>query len=513
MRADYGMTKPSRFRRDRTGFDPMGSGADYHIRSQSQYLRMVELAREVEREDPYARQGIRRLVSSVQPGGATLNPTTGDKEINTILFDLWAEWSENPLTCHAAGKMDWRKMTNVGFARTMVDGDFIGLPLENGQIQTLEAHRLRSPDTGRTFRGVCGVEMENTGRPTRYWLTKEPINPNERAKVSDVTSIPAFDDDGGHNAFHVYDDERFTQSRGISRFVSCYDIASMRDDLFFANLVRAQVNSCITYAEEWDVGAIQTPQEVADGAVSYDYWADGTPRTLVDMVPGRILRGKPGKTWRVLNPNIPGSEFETFTLQLLTTFAINIDVPLAVLILDPSKLNFSGWRGVIQKAQETYSDLRHTEVRRWHCPVYHWKVRQWAKTNDRLLAFLEKTGPDGLKVLLRHGWNFPGWEYIDPEKDAARHRMELGEGMTSHRRFAATRHGVDWEILAAEIVDDRKFARRLSCIAARELNDEFPEFKTTPEMLCPMSQPQGVTKSETKSETVAAEGSPNAQPA
>lgn len=514
MRADYGMTKPSRFKRERTGFDPMGSGADYHIRSQSQYLKMIELARELEREDPYARQAVRRVTNAVQPGGATVDPKTGDKEINTILFDLWEEWSTDPLKCHAAGKMDWRKMTNVGFARTLVDGDFIGLPLVDGMIQTLEGHRLRSPDTGRNFRGVCGVESTNVGRPVRYWITKEPINPNERAKVTDVAPYAAFDGDGNPSVFHVYDDERFTQSRGITRFAGVYDISGMRDDLQFANLVRAQVASCVAYAEEWDLGAQAENGEPGDGPSNYDYWPDGTPRQTVDMVPGKILRGRPGKRWNVLNPNIPGNEYECFVLHLLACFAVNLDIPLMVLLLDPTKTNFSGWRGAMNIARETYTELRQTHLRRWHVPAYQWKVRQWATENPRLAAWVAKNGPDGLSMLLKHGWNFTGWENPDPVTDATKNKMELGEGMTSHRRFSATRHGVDWEVLRDEIIEDRFGARKKACEKARELNQEFPEFFTTPEMLCPMPQPMGVTQTTNKSETKSVvEEDPNAQPA
>jgi capsid protein len=500
MRADYGMTKPSRFKRDRSGFDPMGSGADYHIRSQSQYLKMIELARELEREDPYARQAVRRVVNAVQPGAATVDPQTGDKSINAILFDLWEEWSTDPLKCHAAGKMSWRKMTNVGFARTLVDGDYIGLPLTSGAIQTLEGHRLRSPDTGRSFRGVCGVESTNEGRPTRYWITKEPINPNERAKVSDVTSYPAFDSDGNPLVHHVYDDERFTQSRGITRFAGVYDVSGMRDDLQFANLVRAQVASCITYAEQWDVGSPAESGAPGDGPLSYDYWPDGTQRTTVDMVPGKILRGRPGQSWHILNPNIPGNEYECFVLNLLACFAVNLDIPLMVLLLDPTKTNFSGWRGAMNIARETYSELRQTHVRRWHAPVYQWKVRQWASENPKLAAFVAKD-PGNLAKLLKHGWNFTGWENPDPVTDATVNRIEVGEGLTSHRRFSAKRHGVDWEVLQDEIIEDRFGARRKACLKARELNTEFPEFFTSPEMLCPMPQPMGITQSTTKSET------------
>lgn len=516
MRADYGMTKPSRFRRDRTGFDPMGSGADYHIRSQSQYLKMIELARELEREDPLVRQAVRRVVNNVQPGGATVDPQTGDDEINTILFEAWEEWANDPLKCHSAGTMTWRRMTNVGFARTLIDGDYLGLPVSDGTIQTLEAHRLRSPDTGKTFRGVCGVEADSRGRPVRYWITKEPINPNERAKVSDVTSIPALDSDGQKQVFHVFDSERLSQSRGVTRLAPVYDIRGMTDDVEFAQLVKQQVAACVAYAEKWEAGAERpTKSDVGDGPVEYDYWADGTSRELVNMVPGKILRSHPGQSWEALNPNMPGDGYHKQISNLLTYFAVNLDLPRMVLLLDASDSNFSSYRNVMQQARDTYREIQKWHFGVWHTPAWNWRCRVMATKDERVRRFVERSGPDGLKLLTKHVWNPVGWDYIEPVADATRWQLELGNGLTSYRRFYAHRHGTDNETMTSEIVEDMEYRYTKACEAAERINKKFPKFAIKdPWELCPKSSAIGVTTSTTVSETTSTvEEATNAQPA
>ena len=51
MRSDYNAARQTRFRRRLTGVASGGSGSDYHYRNESDYLRMLELARAGDRND------------------------------------------------------------------------------------------------------------------------------------------------------------------------------------------------------------------------------------------------------------------------------------------------------------------------------------------------------------------------------------------------------------------------------------------------------------------------------
>jgi len=51
IRADYAAAKSSRFRRHRSGVPTSGAHADYHYRSESDYLRLMEWARDFDRND------------------------------------------------------------------------------------------------------------------------------------------------------------------------------------------------------------------------------------------------------------------------------------------------------------------------------------------------------------------------------------------------------------------------------------------------------------------------------
>src|SRR3989304_7245660 len=89
LKADYAAAKQSRFRRRRTGISPTGSGADYHYRNESDYLRVMEYARAMDRDDVIVGQTVDRSVANEIQDGFTLTPQTPDASANE---DLTARW-------------------------------------------------------------------------------------------------------------------------------------------------------------------------------------------------------------------------------------------------------------------------------------------------------------------------------------------------------------------------------------------------------------------------------------
>ncbi|NQT37803.1 MAG: hypothetical protein HQ581_09960, partial [Planctomycetes bacterium] len=61
LRADYDLSKQTRFRRSRSGVSAVGKHADYHYRSESQFFRAMELSRDIDRNDIVVGQAVDRL--------------------------------------------------------------------------------------------------------------------------------------------------------------------------------------------------------------------------------------------------------------------------------------------------------------------------------------------------------------------------------------------------------------------------------------------------------------------
>ncbi|MBW3540757.1 MAG: phage portal protein [Planctomycetes bacterium] len=498
LRGDYDAAKSrsNRFLRQRA-LPSGGAGADWHIRNQTHFLTMLELAREFERNEPLLRQAVRRLKSNVNVGGMALDPETGDKKVDRHLAQRWADWSGDRGRCHAADKYDFATIANIALARIVLDGDVFGLPLADGRLQMHEAHRCRTPDRARKDAGVCGVLSDELGRPVRYKFTKERVELGAPVRVNDVTEIPARDKAGRRQVFHLFHPERFSQSRGITAIAPVVNVVGMRDDLDFAQLVKAQVAACVTYFEKVELGAPEWSGDgSAEGELSFDEWPNGSDRSTVGMHPGKVLRGKPGHSWEGFSPNIPNSEYFQHVRLMLTYLAINLDLPLIVLLLDASEANFSSYRNVIDQARMTYHEIQRWFASQFHAEVYRWKVGQWLANDPELARFqsqaLERGDPE---ALFRHFWNPIGYPYIEPVKDQTAHLLELANGMTSPRRFHAKR-GQEFETVAVEIIEDRAFAIDAAVRRAHALNQalsvELGDEKVHWRDLCPTPTAEGI---------------------
>ena len=66
-------------RRRVIGVRPMGSGADFHYKSEAQYLKMMDRLRYIDRNDPIMGQGITGLIDIVLQDGLTVDPKTDDE--------------------------------------------------------------------------------------------------------------------------------------------------------------------------------------------------------------------------------------------------------------------------------------------------------------------------------------------------------------------------------------------------------------------------------------------------
>jgi lambda family phage portal protein len=475
LRSDYSAGTTNRFRPQPTGVSSGGSGADYHYRNETHYLRMIERSRYFDRNNMVVAQGVNRLCANILQDGFTNNIETGDKGIDAELAARWLEWSISEDACDLEGEKNWGEIERLALRSTVVDGDVIALPNRDGALQLIENHRLRTP-TNTTKNVIHGILLDDRpnsfGRRLQYWLTREDLNPNTTlSRVSDIVKYDARDFDGFRQVLHIYNPNRISQRRGVTAFAPAVDVVGMHDDLQFAHLVKAQVASCFAIFEEYQLG-VPRASNTQTGSQSTESMADGSTRVVEGLAPGMRVKGTPGMKLQGFSPNIPNPEFFPHATLLLTFIAINLDLPVAVLLLDPRQTNFSGWRGAIDQARMRFKVIQRWLIGKLHRPVYTWKVRQWIAEDPALRRAAERLG----KEIFTHVWNPPTWRYIEPMKDAAADDLRVSRNLISQRRRAAEQ-GYDWDVLRSEIVADRVAVVREALTAAKKVNSEFPEAK------------------------------------
>ena len=245
LRSDYEAARSNRFTRVRSGVLSSGSGADYHYRSESQYLKLMEYARDIDRNDLAVGQTITRAVEQTIGDGFSLDVNTGDDGLDKELKPRWTDWSEDPEQCDVQGEKTFWDMEQLALRDTFVAGDILALPLREGSLEMIEAHRLRTA-TNTTRNVVHGVLLDERRRRLEYWFTRDEIDPMRAvSRVSDMRRIPAYGEDGFRQVFHVYNPRRVSQTRGVTALAPIFNATTILDDTIFAKLIQSQVLSLI----------------------------------------------------------------------------------------------------------------------------------------------------------------------------------------------------------------------------------------------------------------------------
>lgn len=470
MRSDFAAAKYSRFRRQRTGILSIGSGADWHYRVQSEFLRIMEYARDMDRNDCIVGQAVDRAVDNQVRSGLKPDPKTGDKSVDDELRERWKAWSTDRDQCDVTGENTFHAQERLAARAVMVDGDVFALPLKEGCLQMVEGHRARTPvSTKRNV--VHGVLLDERRKPAEYWFTKDDIDPMQAVRlVSQMERYPARDAEGNRNVFHTYNPKRFTQTRGVSAFAPIFDLLGMFEDVNFAKLVQQQIVSCFAVFHERDINYQSDDGAQAGEQSTENLPLDGSTRLLQGIAPGMEIFGKPGEKLAGFSPNVPNAEFFPHMRLILTLIGINLGMPLIMVLLDASETNFSSWRGAIDQARQGFDSNQRTMVDRFYQPVYTWKVGQWCSEDPALRAAAKKLK----QKMFAHVWTKPGWPYIDPLKDANADLLRQRNALISPRRLQAER-GREWMEVADEIVADNAYAIAAAKKAAKAINAQFPD--------------------------------------
>ena len=470
LKNDYSAARASRFRRVRSGVPVNGSGADYHYRNDSDYLKIMEYARDMDRNDVIIGQTVDRAVVNTVQGGIGLDIETGDTAINEILTSMWNDWKASPDRVDVAGVFNFSQLEHLMLRARFIDGDIFVLPTNEGSLQIFESHRVRTPNfTKKTV--VHGVEMDSRRRRKAYYITRESLDPHSVIKLGDVEVIPARDEDGYQNVFHLFDPKRISQTRGVSVLAPIFDQAGMFEDINFAKLVQQQVVSCITIFREMESGFGPDYPGNKTSTGTKEAWGTGE-RIIEGIAPGLEIRGRAGEKLHGFSPNVPNAEFFPHVRMMLQIIGCNLGMPLVMVLLDASETNFSGYRGAVEQARMGFHRNQRMMVDQFNRPVYLWKVREFLRTDAALRRASTKAGIN----IFGHRWNPPVWPYIEPSKDAAADEKRLSANLISPRRLHAER-GRDFDEIAREIVEDRQQFIAQAIEAAKALNEANPEAK------------------------------------
>ena len=486
-KADYDAMRESRFVRRRLGLAPQGGSADYHVRNEPQYLDLIEKARDMARNDNVIGKTIEKAATNCVQSGFVLDPKTGDKSLDNDLKARWKAFAGDPDECDIQGESCWNEIEHLVVTSILRDGDIFGIGTADGPVQMIEGHLCRNPYAYRKnkLNTVIGVELDEYRKPTKYHIRQESNDPFRTSQRATSEAYRARDAQGHRQVFHMYDRNRFSQTRGVTCLAPVFQIGGMFEDINFAKVVQQQVASCfaiIRYRDAGTAGQLPSMNKVY-GPETTDAI---TGRVTPELSPGMEYEADYGEKLEAFSPNIPNAEYFQQAKMLLMLIGINIGVPYVEMMMDAESTNFSGFRGALDTARRNWRKLQNRLREHLHEPVYRWKVRQWLADDAILDRAARRSGVN----ILSHDWRPPSWPYIQPVDDAAGQLLRVRNGLISPRRLHSEM-SQDWQEIATETIEDNAFAIRQALATAREIEGETGEKIHWRELLA-LPMPEGV---------------------
>lgn len=389
-RAYEGAAKGKRLSRWKT------TGASANTEVLGGLVTLRNRARDLRRNNPYARRGIEAITSNVVGHGIQ----TQFREARDVDFleVEWKHWAETT-AIDFDGRNDIYGLQRLIMDAVVESGEVLVRKRYNAalnfplQYQVLESDFIDTNKNEVSANGnriIQGIEFTPEGKREAYWLYEAHPGSYDPTFGDTVTSnrIPVSE------VYHLYRMERPGQARGVTWLAPCIIRLKDLDDFEDAHLVRQKIAACFTAF----VRDIQTNLDEDFDPTSEQ--AELSAR----LEPGIIEHLPPGKEIQFSSPP-ELQNYEQYVKTNLHGIAAGLGVTYEVLANDYSNVNFSSGRmGWIEMFRN---------------------IRTWQE-NVMILQFLTPVSTDFLNVATIKGHRTektvvqhipPKREMIDPTKE------------------------------------------------------------------------------------------------
>lgn len=422
---------------DRTSshWNPGNRSADAEVITDAAIIRAR--ARDLVRNNAYARGIVNALLRNVVGCGIVPQARITDQkkqpverlndEVDT-LFDRWANVAD------ASGRLTFWELQRLAYKEVIEAGEclihFTTIEDDRSRpcslaLELIDADRL-ADDSIVTRRGVLpsgntlrrGVEVDGLGRPVAYWIY--PTHPFD-ITTGYVTPqrVPA------ERFLHLFKLDRIGQTRGISLFAPIIGWLKTLGYYVDNELQASAVASCFT-------AVIKTLGGPADGGLlSGDSTAttDSDGNSFESIQPGMVARLLPGESVEQIDPSRPNSSAEAWISLMLRSMSVGAGLSYERMAKDYTRTNYSSARSSdLEDRKEFRVDQ---EWLQYHMvgPVYR-RFLEVAVEEERLPITAEQL-VSGYDRFSAHVYQSPGWEWVDPVKEAEASKLALDANLTT----------------------------------------------------------------------------------
>ncbi len=425
--------------------------ADTVLYSDRQIL--VDRSRDLNRNNPIASGITNTLVTNaihtgLKPQSRIDHEALGITEDQAETFQkqaekVYARWEPH---ASATGRLYFREIQTLAARQIAESGEFLAVrrAIDSSKrpyflaLDVIEPDRLADPrestDTNQRF----GITFNQHGADTKYSIRKthpgDYIYPRGKGNPMEFKNVNTFDRQGRRQVFHMFFPLRPGQTRGVPFLTPVIEQFKILADYIDVTLIAARVSACF-------VAFVSThnPYDVAVG-IADDTDADGT--RLESLQPGLIDYIGKNKKVDFAKPEQPTTTFDSFVERFVRMIGASLGMPYELTFKDFSKTNYSSAKAALEQAYRVFIEWQ--QMIRLHLCIPIWELlmeEAWLRGELTAPGFMD---PRMKWEYTRSVWIAPGWQSIDPKKQAEADKLDLANKTTNRAKINA-RTGEDWE--------------------------------------------------------------------
>lgn len=314
-------------------------GLNYGVRES-----LLSEARNLEQTFAVCRR-INRQYAKHTIGSCRIKWNTGDKKIDALYSGDWVTWMK---MCDLQGRHNFRKLTKISVARTLVDGRIFGQLDDRGGrlgIQGIEGDRVSSDGIFNADRPglVSGIGLDGNGRA-------------QFAKVWERTLYGTFQnpqDIPMAQLVHVFDSDRIDSVSGVTHYHAVLNKVRDLKETMLAEQLSAKRNSKIALIMKSILGGAPKVNLFGDDSVK----GDGSGKPDVQKV-GDVadIYTLPTEDVKAYISDRPSEGFLKLMQWMIREIALGLDLPFGV-VWDMGGLPGPAVRFEINQASRTFNDF------------------------------------------------------------------------------------------------------------------------------------------------------------
>jgi lambda family phage portal protein len=446
--------------------------------------QIVARSRDSVRNNPWAASAIDRFETNVIGSGIQPHWQHADAGIRDQIQSAWNRWQQEADWC---GQLDFYGMQAL-MAREIFEAgevfvrfrlrppkDRAYIPL---QLQLLECEQLpiwrNIPRLANGHAVRSGIEFNAQQQRVAYHFYRE--HPGEAMYYQDayvIVTIPA------NEIRHIYKFIRAGQLRGEPRMTSVlallYELEQYTDAALVKKKIAAMFAGFITKpVPEAQILPPDPGPQPGSVAPQPPFPDPGTATakmeagTMQDLLPGE----------NVVFPNMPTeADFEAFMRTELHKFAAGVGLTYEQITTDLRGVNYSSIRAGLLEFRRACEQFQYAVLVQQGCqPIMkHWMDEAVLAGKLKLPGYFEDPYP-----YQQVAWVPPGWEWVDPLKEAQAAQMDVRNGFTS-RSMVVRARGLDPNQVDQQSSQERKRANDLGVIYDSDPNQTFLHSETLPD--------------------------------